>query len=39
MQRKKLFNLLKGVKILTAAGGGLNAYHACIWTVTTAAYF
>lgn len=36
MQRKNLLNLLKGLRILTAAAAGLNAHHTFIWIVTTA---
>jgi hypothetical protein len=38
MQRNNLFNILKGVRILTAAGAGLNAHLTCIWIVTTAVF-
>jgi hypothetical protein len=38
MQRKNLFNLMKGVRILTAAGAGLNVHHTCIWIVTRAVF-
>jgi hypothetical protein len=38
MQRKNLFNLLKGIRIFTAAGVSLSAHHTCIWIVTTAVF-
>ena len=29
---------LKGVRLLTPAGAGLNAHHTCIWIATTAVF-